>query len=64
MPVQFVVPDTQVTVHAPAEHTWPDAHTTPQAPQLRRSVLRSWQVPEQSTCPAGHEVTHRPAVHT
>ena len=47
------MPDTQLTVHTPAEHTWPDAQPRPHAPQLLVSVCRSRHTPEQFVVPIG-----------
>ena len=54
-PEQLVVPETQLTVHTPAEHTWPDAHPRPHAPQLLLSVVRSRQTPVQLVVPERHD---------
>ena len=59
-----MVPDTQETVHVPAEHTWPDGQARPQEPQLERSLVRSRQTPEQLVVPDPQETVHVPAEHT
>ena len=38
MPEQTESPAAHEAMHVPAEHTWPDAHAVPQAPQFARSV--------------------------
>ncbi len=53
-PEQLMSPVAQVTTHAPAEHTWPEAQRTPHMPQLLLSTRRSRHVPEQFVCPVGH----------
>ena len=63
-PEQLVVPDTQLTVHTPAEHTWPDAHARPHMPQLLLSVVRSRHAPEQFVVPARHDTAHDEPEHT
>ena len=60
-----MVPDTQVTVHTPAEHTWPDAQTTPHAPQFEALVRRSTSHPSpaaplQSAKLVLHAMLHTP----
>lgn len=42
----------------------PEGHTTPQPPQLSRSVCVSRHVPPQLFNPAPHVVRHVPALHT
>ena len=59
-----MVPDTQETVHVPAEHTWPDGHERPQAPQWLLSVLKSRHTPEQLVVPDTHDTLHAPPEHT
>ncbi len=63
-PEQFVVPDTQVTVHTPAEQTWPDEHARPQAPQFAVSLVRSRHTPEQFVVPDTQLTVQTPAEHT
>ena len=53
-PEQLVSEPAQVTTQTPREHTCPDTHAVPHAPQLFTSELVSLQTPEQLDCPAGH----------
>ena len=63
-PEQLVVPARHETWHMLPEHTVPEAHARPQAPQLLLSVVRSRHTPEQLVVPIAHETEHVPAEHT
>jgi hypothetical protein len=54
-------------MHVPAEHTAPDPHCMPHAPQFAASLSVSVQTPAHACCPAGHvqapPAQLRPPVH-
>ena len=58
VPEQLVRPVAQVTTHALAEHTWPEAQTVPHAPQFELSTRRSRHVPEQLVKPVVQLTLH------
>ena len=58
------MPDTHVTVHTPAEQTWPLAQTRPHAPQFAVSLVRSRHTPEQLVVPDTQLTVQTPAEHT
>ncbi len=52
------------TAHRPAAQTCPLGQAIPHAPQWRRSLLRSWQAPEQLVKPVAQVTEHAPREHT
>jgi hypothetical protein len=52
-PEQAVWPVGQLNTHWLFEQSCPDAHLLLQAPQLLRSLVRFWQIPEQLVRPEG-----------
>lgn len=59
-PLHSVVPDGQLAVHTPLEHTLPVAHALPHDPQLMGSVCLLTHAPEQTDWPDGQLCTHAP----
>jgi hypothetical protein len=49
---------------SPVTQSSSESQAVPQAPQLRRSLLTSWQRPLQKAWPAGHAVEQAPPWHT
>jgi hypothetical protein len=71
-PSQLMKPVGQLFTHAPFAHTVPEPHCvpafaaaqSPEAPQYRRFVWGSTQLPPQLTVPAEHSTLHAPSLHT
>src|SRR5688500_13604114 len=51
------------SLHSPARHTQPSAHTRPQLPQLFGSSSGSTQVFPHSIAGGGHSPAHTPSAH-
>jgi hypothetical protein len=60
-PPQFCVPGGHTTVHRAPEHTVPDAHALPHAPQFAPLLARSTHPLGQRVKPIGH--AHAPPTH-